>query len=92
MPRLYQPVWDKIIADPGKSVKVKVTGKDPKLAQRIRKAVWKEKDLCCRKNQNGTFLKELYRLTCEIVEIIKDGQKEKHLVFRLVPSNHIENL
>lgn len=41
--RKYQEVWEKLIANPGQSVKIQV--RKLELMRRVRKAVWKEKDL-----------------------------------------------
>lgn len=82
--RRYQHVWDRLIEAPDKQLAVKVTKKE--MLARVRKAVWKEKDICPRKNNNGTPLKKLYRLSVEILEA------ELKLIFKLTPTNHQDNL
>lgn len=89
--RKYQPVWEKIKDKPGVEVRVKAAKTD--LLKRIRKGVWKEKDL----DDSVVLMKvgdkhitvlftELWRLTCDIDE------KTDILTFKLVPSNHPANV
>lgn len=93
MVRKYQIIWNKIILNPNQpqSIFVKWSlekDKEPletKMA-RIRKAVWKEKEKCKLETENGTKLKELYRLDC-ILDV------EKHIMtFKLEKTIHPENL
>lgn len=64
--RQYEPVWDKLIADPNKSVRVRAA--NPKHALRVRKAVWKEKHRSEHKDKDGVLIKKRFRLTCEFLE------------------------
>jgi soluble cytochrome b562 len=83
--RKYQHVWQKIIATPEKTVKVKATHKS--LLPTIRKAVWKEKDRDLTKTPDGKyFRKDLWILTVEIDE------KNLFLLFKLKATNHPANV
>lgn len=65
--RRYQKIWLEILKHPpGKRIRIQVH----KLAlmKRVRKAVWKEKDLCERKDIDGKLFKHKFRLACEIDE------------------------
>jgi hypothetical protein len=82
--RKYEHVWERLINNPEKTVKIKVNKAE--ILQRVRKAVWKEKDLCDRRTESGTLKKKLYRLTTEIIE------KDLTILFKLEPTLHVENL
>ena len=70
--RKYQAVWLKLIADPNGIVRVQV--RDLNSMKRVRKAIWKEKDL-------DTVNRGKYRLNCEM------NEKDKILEFSLKGSH-----
>lgn len=83
MPRKYEPVWKKLAAEPGKTVKVKAL--NTALIARIRKAVWKEKEMDKSSlDKEGLLIKKRYRLTCEV--------KDDVLFFKLELANSLVNI